>query len=83
MREASGVDHPGAPWARMLTVEVDELVLAGAAFFLRGPRSDVGPFLQQDLVVSLDLAVGLVSLGPGLLHGGPGLGARPVQSPDR
>ena len=61
LRVAAGVDQPSAPVAAVVIAEVDEAVVGGRALPVRGPRPDVGPFLEQDAVKSFDVAVGLWS----------------------
>ena len=38
----------------MVIVEVDESVVGDGALTVGGPRSDVGPFLEQDVVEAFD-----------------------------
>ena len=47
----------------VLIVEVHEPAVADVASGFTGPVADVGPFLKQDAVEALDLAVGLGSVG--------------------
>ncbi len=55
-----------------MVVELDEPVVGGSAFAAGISGSGVGPFLERDPVESFDVTVGLGSVGPGLLEGGPG-----------
>jgi hypothetical protein len=73
--------RPTGTCGSVVIVEVAEADVAGVAFGFGGPGPDVGPLLEQDAVVALDLAVGLRASRPGFLDGGAGLRAGPVPEP--
>ena len=58
----------------VVIAEVHEVLVSDRAFVVGVPVADVGPFLEQDAVVSLNLAVGLGTVGPGVFRGEPELG---------
>jgi hypothetical protein len=58
----------------VVIVEVHEPVVGVGALAVGAPGPDVGPFLEQDAVEALDLAVGLGSVGAGPFRGDAGVG---------
>lgn len=65
----------------VVTVEVEELEVAGVSLGFGCPGTDVGPFFEKDPVEPFNFAVGLWPPHSGLLDDGAGLGTCPMPQP--